>query len=334
MKRKIISIFLSVIVSISVFCFGSCGKKEKHHNIDEYILSYDIGNKESFNILQLTDLQLERDKDRKKHYDFITQTVKLSNADFIVVTGDLVSSISIKVLKELLYLINGFNLPWTVAFGNHDEGNKYFYKYFTNTLNNYGKNCLFKCVKNDDVFGNSNFAINLTKNNEIFEQLIIMDSNNYRIYDGEEGYDYIRESQIQWYENLVDYTTQNNNGKTVQSLLYFHIPLPEWNEAYSAYLHGSDDAILIKGSRDSYGGPPEYNSGFFDVILEKGSTKSINVGHDHTNNYIIRYKGIDLSYGVKSTTTSFYDENILGGRVLTINSDHLLTYTDILHKYN
>jgi len=78
---------------------------------------------------------------------------------------------------------------------------------------------------------------------------------------------------------------------------------------------------------------PKYNSHFFDVIKEKGSTTGMYFGHDHVNNYIVRYQGIDFGYGIKATDRVYYQDSILGGRVITIKEDHTMDYQDYLHTY-
>lgn len=58
----------------------------------------------------------------------------------------------------------------------------------------------FKNVIGDNVYGDANFAINLTQNNTVKEQLIIMDSNRYRNTGNAEnaysGYDYLHPDQV------------------------------------------------------------------------------------------------------------------------------------------
>ena len=88
-------------------------------------------------------------------------------------------------------------------------------------------------------------------------------------------------------------------------MLYFHIPLPEFEEAYQALLAGSQDAELLFGERREGCASADKNSGLFDTILELGSTKAIFCGHDHLNDAGIRYKGVDLIYG-RSTDNLAY----------------------------
>ena len=91
--------------------------------------------------------------------------------------------------------------------------------------------------------------------------------------------------------------------------MFYHIPLPEVNDAWERSQAGEADAIAVpfavhNGDPAKYGERgedpcnPKYNSGFFDVILEQGSTTGMYFGHDHINNFIINYKGVDFAYGV------------------------------------
>ena len=41
-------------------------------------------------------------------------------------------------------------------------------------------------------------------------------------------------------------------------------------------------------------------------------------GHDHKNNFSINYKGIRLSYGLKTGYGSYYDRQLVGGTLLTV----------------
>lgn len=310
--------------SIFLLSLSSCGSGVRH-NIEEYVLSLDY--KEDFKILQLSDTHFSDKDDQTVHYEFLDSVIKAADPDMIIVTGDLFTFAGKNTAQGYFDFLNSYDVPWTVTFGNHEEQCFFSIDWMTNVLNNYGKNCYFKDIQDDDVNGNANFAINLMKDNQIFEQLIIMDSNRY--YFGEYfGYDFFKPNQIEWYKRLVDYTTAQNNGTIVESLMFYHIPLPEIDEAWDKAHDGSGDAELLADVNGVYGDkrektcPPEYNSGFFDVIVEKGSTKAMFFGHDHINNFAVKYKGVIFSYGVKSDNRIYYDGDLMGGQTITIKADH------------
>ncbi len=55
--------------------------------------------------------------------------------------------------------------------------------------------------------------------------------------------------------------------------------------------------------------------------LEKGATTHVFVGHDHVNDYSVNYRGVTLTYGVKSSRQIYYDENMIGGTLISIATD-------------
>ena len=159
--------------------------------------------------------------------------------------------------------------------------------------------------------------------------MILLDSNRY-CFTGYFGYDYIKSSQINWYEDIVNYTTAQC-GEIIPSLLLYHIPVPEFNDAWDAVATG--EATLISGEKREAVCCPEYNSGFFNKVLELGSSKAMIVGHDHVNNFNVLYKGVHFIYGVKSTTGIYYDDDLLGCNVIIIHSDKSLGFEQIYHTY-
>lgn len=305
------------------------------HNIEEYML--ELPYHADYRILQLTDTHIGDKDNTQLHYDFIDLTIKDAHPDLIVITGDVFTFASKSTAKEFFKFMDGHGIPWTLTFGNHDEQCYFSIDWLTDVLNKYGSNCYFKDIQDDDVQGNANFAINLTDSGHVFEQLIIMDSNRY-YFGSYFGYDYFKQNQIDWYADLVD-TTKEKNGGVVPSLMFYHIPLPEVRDAWAA---AKEDASLIKHptankevemQQNEDPCNPDYNSGFFEVIKQKGSTHGMFFGHDHINNYIVTYEGIDFGYGIKATDRVYYSETLLGGRVITIHNDHSLTYEDYYHSY-
>lgn len=325
--------FLCLALSaLMLLTFSGCAK-EKHYSPADYVTELDISGHEDYKILQLTDIHVANKDDRARQYRFLEKLVKKADPDMIVVTGDLFTFADRKVLRELIDTLDSFGLPWTLTFGNHDEQCYFSVDTMTSYLNRYQGNLIFRDLQDDDVTGSANFAINLKKDGELFEQLILMDSNRY-CFGEYIGYDYIKDDQIAWYDALVDDTAEKNNGTAADSILFFHIPLPEWDTAWDGYENGSPDVEYIWGVKNEKTCCPDYNSGFFDHILEKDSTKLIAVGHDHLNNFILKYKGVYLAYGVNTTDRIYFTEELLGGRMITIHDDHSLSFEDVLMDYD
>ena len=324
MKRKGLFLFPSIIAMSLTACANV------RHEISEYTL--ELNYSDNFRILQLSDTHIGDKDNTQLHYDFIDLTIKEAHPDLIVITGDVFTFASKGTAKEFFKFMDSHGVPWTLTLGNHDEQCYFSVDWLTNTLNKYGKHCLFKDIQNDDVQGNANFAINLMKGEDIFEQLIIMDSNRY-CFGGYFGYDYFKGNQIEWYKRLIKHTKDENGGAVVPSLMFYHIPLPEINDAWDKAQAGDPSAIKKYGEKGETTCPPDYNSGFFNVIVEEGSTTGMYFGHDHVNNFIVNYKGVDFAYGVKATDRVYYGDSMLGGRVITLKNDHSVEYQDYYHTY-
>lgn len=326
--KKLITFLITFLLILSL-----AGCKGKTYDAKEYML--EMAYKDGFKILQLTDTHVAAKDDRQRQYNFLKKIIDEADSDLIVVTGDLFTFADKTTAKEYFSFLDSFETPWTIVFGNHDEQCYFSIEWVTGYLNDLTEDtksyCIFKDIQDDDITGNSNFVINLKDGDEIIEQLIFIDSNRYH-FGSYIGYDYIKENQVEWYKRVVDATT-TLNGHLTESLLFHHIPIPEFNDAYDAAKSGTEGAILEEGEKRENVCCPEYNSGLFDAILEKGSTKGMFVGHDHVNNYRVLYKGVYFSYGVNSTDRIYFDEDLIGGQVITVNRDHSLGFNQLIKTY-
>ena len=327
----------------------SCGKT---YEVKDYMLKLDW--KDNYRILQLNDIHIGNKDDLDLQFDYLDTVIKdgLANPDLIVLNGDLFTFADRKTAKKLFTWMDGHKINWTVTFGNHDEQAYFSIDWMTGYLNKLNHKrekdptssyCVFKDLQDDDIMGNANFAINLMKDNKVKEQVIIMDSNRYNFgkygdYDSYTGYDCIHDDQVKWYEDLVNYTTQNNGGVVVPSVAFFHIPVPEFETAWELAKENSPEVevVIPQISTVEYEGvaAPKINTKLFDKMVELGSTKGIFCAHDHKNNYAIKYKGIIMSYGVNSTDRVYWDENLCGGQVNVIKDDGSIEMIQILnHTY-
>ena len=326
MKNRLCPLFFIAVLSLTA-CSG------KSYSPKDYMLELEYtGN---FKILQLTDTHIADKDDQDLHYAFLDALIKDANKandiDFIVVTGDLFTFAGKTTAKKYFKFFDSYQIPWTVVFGNHDEQTYFSVDWMTSYLNGLNKKreanssyCMFKDIQNDDVQGNCNFAINLKKGGVVTDQLIMMDSNRY-YFGGYFGYDYFKKDQQEWYSELVDQTTADNGG-VVNSLMFYHIPLPEINDAF-------DKGTVVYGEKREDCCPPDENSGFFNLIKSKGSTSAMFFGHDHINNFEADYEGVKFCYGIKSTNRIYFDEDMLGYQTIEIQDDHSVKIERSYHTY-
>lgn len=299
---------------------------------DAYVIDYDgILEKnadEDFKILILADVQVDNEDatgaNRFASESLIISLVEKADPDLIVTVGD--NAIGGFAYEWFISFMDSFDIPWAPVMGNHDgQGlpNESWAAYKMIKADN----CLFKFGPED--MGHGNYVLHLTQDNKVIHTLYLMDTHNSTDYfDGttlhEDVYDGLWENQIEWYKwnvNGINALTNSN----VESTLFMHIPFPEYHDAFNAI--ESDPTAF--GERNEYICSSGMNSGMFDVIKDLGSTKNVICGHDHVNNFSTTYQGVRLSYALKSGLTSYYDANMQGGSLLTIDSNGKTTFSHI-----
>lgn len=313
MLKKVISIFVLIVtVIISLTAFGGCTYVTK-----DYI--FELKFHDNFKIMQLADIQVANVDACNEAFVEINKLVEKEKPDLIILTGDNIEvPRSIDVLDAFVANMESYNIPWAPVFGNHDaEGNlskdTFAEKFIA------AENCIF--YKGEDgVDGVGNYVINLkAKMRKTVYSLFLIDSN---MYDGQGGYDCIHTNQIEWYKQAVSFVTEQNHGKTVPSLAFFHIPVPEFEDARISLENGESTGFGIFREKVS---PGSTNTGFFSAAKELGSTKVIVCGHEHINNCNINYQGIQLVYGLKSSRFSYYNEDLLGATIIALSPDSINT---------
>lgn len=268
---------------------------------------------EDFKILLFSDIQLAANPfENARALNLTEQMVKETNPDFIMTTGDNASPFFSDIMtKAVIKKLQSFGIPWGVTFGNHDtewiadrnwNGNQY----------EKAENSLFE-MGPANIHGVGNYVINIAdENGNTVYSLIMLDSNSRRVYEDGKDYDFIYYDQIKWYEWVV------NGQKGVPSMLFFHIPLPEFKDAEIMWTSGQIDSNLGFGDNreDVFCAP--VNTGLFDIVKELGSTTHIFCGHDHINNLSVLYEGIRLTYGLKTGPSSYSDSDKQGATLITI----------------
>ena len=66
---------------------------------------------------------------------------------------------------------------------------------------------------------------------------------------------------------------------------------------------------------------PPVNSGMFEAVKATGSATHIFNGHDHVNNLSVVYEGIRFTYGLKTGPSSYHDESLQGGTLITLQEN-------------
>lgn len=280
-----------------------------------------------FKIISFTDLHLDTYKAKGgKTIANMVKAIKAEQPDLVIFTGDIVtSSNNMLRVKQFAEIMEELGVYWCPVLGNHegDNGRSITRAKFIEVWSGY-EHCLAhddpEALAND-VWGNGNYVINIVKSGGIISQSLIFIDSGDRIskqdakqYGVNGGYDYIKHSQIDWYKGVIDNLNAIEQDEPISSLLYFHIPLKEYETAYDTVeserlkigeTSADGNTKYISGYKYEDVCCAKYNNGFFDVIKEKGSTKAIFCGHDHINNFDIQYFGIHLVYNQKTGYSSY-----------------------------
>lgn len=342
---KIISFVLSIIASLSLSMsslttvinkgsFDAASSFEQVSYEDQLVPEKDVDGYWTFNtdrdlkILQFSDIHIGGGimsivKD-KKALNAVAAMITAEKPDLVVLTGDLVYPVPFQAgtfnngisSDIVITLMEQLGVYYTVCFGNHDSELYSDYtreqiseKYANPDL----KYCLYQPGP-EDVDGYGNHVIKVKNSKGIVTNAyFILDSHDYTNGDilGIAGqYDNIHENQVEWYKENV--LTIDKANKAVDpdcgmfpSLLFFHIPLKEYDDAWQEYkANGYQDTENVKCFGGGYYEDNEKvccgvgDDNLFETALELGSTKGMFCGHDHVNNASLDYKGIRLTYSM------------------------------------
>ena len=307
-----------------------------------------------FVIASSTDFHFDRDDDlNAKTVELFIRQITETKPDFVVLTGDIIlGKYQQFEAIEFAKMMEKLGVYWTAVFGNHEtREERGFYKWLL--LHSFSRypHCLVKHGP-DSLFGYGNFTVNILGcDGRVRETLFMFDSGRnvsdknkkeYGLPADSGSYDFLKKEQIEFYKNETD-RLNRENGK-VDSIMYMHIPLPEYALAFKENEAGeyvpSGECEIIYGSQYESVGCAEFNSGMFDAVLEKGSTKAVFAGHDHVNDWCALYKGVYLVYSLHAGYNKYHlgdkcgkpeSEWVQGITVTTVHSDGTL---EIRPSYN
>ncbi len=307
-----------------------------------------------FKILNLTDVhtenhELSEDSEKLRVLkNTVTELVTRVKPDLITVSGDLAWGGSFEAYKFLAEFMEGFGIPWTLAWGNHDQERGY--EVLDKTVEILKESSRLIYENGPSELGRGNFVIAICEGDKIVHGIIVMDTHNRVKFINKEGnedwgWGKLYPEQISWYAKQVCNLTDLGCKDT--SIL-IHQPIYAYKYALKAAVKEGLDPRAIK-LEESYGSDcwnEEYkdsfgincedvccfkeDDGFFDIVAELESTKTVIAGHDHVNCSCIRYEGVRLTYGLKTGMGAYWKPEMNGGTALTVTHRGI---TDIKHEF-
>ncbi|MFD2334008.1 metallophosphoesterase family protein [Cohnella sp. GCM10020058] len=246
----------------------------------------------TFKIVQFTDLHWQNgESEDGKTKRLMERILGEEKPDLVVFTGDIVFSLGCRdpyaSIAQAVSTVAQSGTPWAAVFGNHDSEGDVSRARLMETL--VGQRGCLASAGPDAIHGVGNYALTIDNaNGETRHALYFLDSGSYSELDRIPGYDWIREDQIDWFREKAA-SLSSKSAAQLNSLVFFHIPLPEYKEAWLTR--------RCDGRRFEDISCPKLNSGMFAAMAEAGGVLGTFCGHDHINDFEGTLHGIRLTYG-------------------------------------
>lgn len=276
-----------------------------------------------FVILNFADIQCH-DGEMFSHVgEFSEETmerlIRKTKPDLITLTGD--NAFDSFAYLRVIDFIESYNIPWAPVMGNADHTGLVS-EFWADYRLAHAKKCLFRY--GPEGMGDGNYIVNITENGKPVHTLFFMDTHHEdEMQNG--SYDHLYDSQIKWYEWAVN-GIEAETGHVVPSTVFFHIPVPEYQNAWDNAVNPESGELLPEFAAVPFckmhesNGAPLFNNGFFEMCKRLGSTKSIVCGHDHKNCFSLDFEGISLIYAMKTGYGCYWERETNGGTTITVNS--------------
>lgn len=255
-----------------------------------------------FKIVQFTDIHWKFGNPKSDiAAERMAEVLDAERPDLVVVTGDIVfAKPAADGLKAALAPIVERGIPFAITFGNHDDEQDLSRKQLLELAQGMKGNL---SSETEGITGVTNYVLQVKSaaSDSTAAVLYVFDSNSYSRNKRVKGYGWIAHDQIGWYMKQSAAFTAANSGTPLPALAFFHIPLPEYNEAVR-----SESSFMI-GTRKEAACSPKINSGLATAMLDAGDVMGVFVGHDHVNDYAVDWRGILMAYGRYSGGDTVYN---------------------------
>lgn len=291
----------------------------------------------------------------ERTYAFIEQIISETDPDMIVCSGDNILTTGTKGLEEFIKLMESYQIPWVFVFGNHDaESNKEGYREvdLANFLKSYDTKYLiyaddyveeFKTSYRDERYGNFVLEVCDLDTKELNGACFFFDAG---VYDSATLGDYQRITigQMDWYSNEIDKLQVKYKGDgVVPSIVFAHVQLPEYYYGYNDALNEKNNTKFViyqnlstvpweaTSIQSILNNSPKEDNGFFDLMVEKGSTKAYLAAHTHNLWFQIEKEGIILGFGPQTGFSKGFETNIEPRKsyVFNVSSSFEMTTTSV-----
>lgn len=291
--------------------------------------------------------------EEKRVWRYVRALADIAKPDMIIITGDCVygeTDDNGSVWRRMINEMNSLNVPWSFCFGNHDNESMkgVLWQAETAARDEY---CVFA---QGNVTGNSNFNILVKRGVRTLYNIYILDTNGCReIANPGEGLDVdnpdydriakdegIYPDQLEWFYSTASEVNKAAAEKT-PLLAFFHIPILAFHDSLverygwdgrgelNACIDGDFGAARCDIRRDCV----DRDYSFFNAAASQNCIGMF-AGHFHCSYSSVMWRGIRLTYGLKTGTDAFYEKTPFGGTLITLDLDETGLKTEHIYQNN
>ena len=296
-------------------------------------------------ILHITDTHLKLNHNFDPTILLVERACDAEKPDIVMLTGDIALNCenakeTKKLINALMNIFESRSIPVAVTFGNHDseqgamtrEELMAYYNTFSCSVSVDDGEELSGC-------GTYNIPVLSSDGEKVKFNLWVFDSGD---YDEKDRYSCVKPDQVEWYRKASDKLKKENNGKAVSSLVFQHIIVgeiydalqksDEWKSYSYKHLYNEDEYYMFNPENVNYGAiretpcPGYENFGQFEAMVKQGDVLAIFSGHDHTNAFGVKHKGIDIVNSLSTRYIGLFHSTQCGYRVIEIDENDTSTY--------
>lgn len=209
---------------------------------------------------------------------FIREVLDIEKPDFVVLTGDQVFGQAAPDPETALFkAVSPFierKIPFGIVLGNHDDESNLSRQQMMHLAASLPYLTAAVGPENVDGFGNFRVVAENFGNNLPGAVFYFMDSHSYsKQPKTNPGYDWFKESQIVWLEELAQEFKDSDNAF---NMAFFHIPLPEYRNTNQPLMGQQKEGVAAS----------KYQTDMRNALGRAG-VQIASCGHDHANDYCV-----------------------------------------------
>ncbi len=313
-RRKTAGAILCFLL-LSVLLAGCGETRDFRGHPEDYVFTRAYH--DNYNILQLTDIHSNMTTSTRSSMQYLDKLLAEVNDHIVSTQGKSAKIDLVELTGDLFMLANRYHLTefidyferkaeeygfvYAPTWGNHDRQGLYHPKTLAKRFQS-AAHCLY-CERNDDLYGRSNYVIDLTedgtKNTPAVWMIANLDSGadfsetEFSLFRDD---DFIRPEQTDWF--LREHTLA---GEDVPAIAYYHIPQDENGKAWLAVTEEGTALkhkyFRLEGFDDN--GSEACASDFIDRAKDHGLVAAF-MGHAHNVDWTVEYEGVVIGLGVKT----------------------------------